>query len=49
MAFGQSNFVDTNGVSHLQNADILSVDLIFTDYPASNNLFALNAARFISL
>ncbi|MGC8749274.1 hypothetical protein [Hydrotalea sp.] len=49
MPFGQSNFLDTNGVSHLQNADILSVDLVFTDYPTSNNLFALNAARFKSL
>jgi len=49
MPFGQSNFLDTNGVSHLQQADILSVDLVFTDYPTSNNLVALNAARFKSL
>jgi hypothetical protein len=49
MPFGQSNFLDTNGVSRLQQADILSVDLVFTDYPTSNNLFTLNAARFKSL
>jgi hypothetical protein len=33
----------------LQNPDILFVDLVITNYPASNNLCALNAARFISL
>ncbi|WP_298411018.1 hypothetical protein [Hydrotalea sp.] len=49
MPFAKSDFADTTGVSRLQQADILSVDLVFTDYPASNSLKVLNAARFKSL
>lgn len=49
MPFAKSDFVDTAGVFHLQHADILSVDLVFTDYPAVKTLTSLNGARFKSL
>lgn len=45
MNYGQSNFTDTTGFSVLKTAEILSVDLLFTDYPSADNLFALNGRR----
>ena len=49
MDFGSSIFIDTIGVYKLQNAQILSVDLLFTDYPANQNLMALNKRRLQAL
>lgn len=49
MPFGKSNFIDTACVYQLQHADILSVDLVYTDYPSNNSLKRLNTARFHSL
>lgn len=49
MQFGKSEFVDTTGLYVLRNADILSIDLVFTDYPAKLDLKALNKSRFIEL
>jgi hypothetical protein len=49
MEFCKSKFVDTTGMYVLQNADILSINLIFTDYPSSLDLKPLNRSRFIQL
>ncbi len=49
MQFGKSEFVDTTGLYILRNADILSIDLVFTDYPAKLDLKPLNKSRFIAL
>lgn len=49
MDFGSSIFIDTIGVYKLQNAQILSVDLLFTDYPTNQNLMALNKRRLQAL
>lgn len=49
MNYGQSTFIDTTGFSILKNSEILSVDLLFTDYPSADNLFALNGRRLNAL
>jgi hypothetical protein len=49
MNYASSSFVDTTGVYKLRNAQILSVDLLFTDYPANQNLIALNKRRLQAL
>ncbi|MBC7720841.1 MAG: hypothetical protein H7068_02395 [Pedobacter sp.] len=49
MNFAESSFVDTTGIYRLQNAQILSVDLLFTDYPTNLNLLPLNRKRLLSL
>lgn len=49
MNYASSSFVDTAGVYKLQNAQILSVDLLFTDFPANQNLVALNKRRLQAL
>lgn len=49
MNFAASNFIDTTGFYKLQQAQILSVDLLFTDYPAHLNLAALNKKRLYAL
>ena len=49
MPFGKSEFKDTTGISLLQDAEILSVNLVFTDFPANLNLKSLNKQRFIQL
>jgi len=49
MEFCKSKFVDTTGMYILQNAEILSINLIFTDYPSSLDLKPLNRSRFIQL
>jgi hypothetical protein len=49
MEFCGSKFIDTTGLYLLQNAEILSVNLIFTDYPSTLDLKPLNRSRFIQL
>lgn len=49
MEFGKSQFVDTTGMAVLQNAELLSVNLVFTDYPSNLDLKPLNRSRFIQL
>lgn len=49
MEFCKSNFIDTAGISLLNDAEILSINLVFTDYPASLDLKPLNRSRFIQL
>ncbi len=49
MNFGKPEILDTTGVSALYNAEILSVDLVFTDYPSSQTLKPLNKKRFQNL
>ena len=49
MPYGQSSFLDTAGLSLLQNAQLLSVDLLFSDYPAASNLKTLNKNRLMAL
>ena len=49
MPFGQSNFLDTAGLYILNDADILSIDLVFTDYPATLDLKPLNKRRLEEL
>jgi hypothetical protein len=49
MEFCKSNFIDTSGLYMLQNAEILAVNLVFTDYPSSLDLKPLNRSRFIQL
>jgi hypothetical protein len=49
MPFGRSEFEDTTGMYQLLDADILSVDLVFTDYPSNLDLKALNRNRFLAL
>lgn len=46
MGFGKSDILDTMGFYELRNAEILSVDLLFTDYPANLDLKPLNRKRF---
>jgi hypothetical protein len=49
MPFGKSDFLDTSGITALQDAEILSIDLVFTDYPAKLDLKPLNKSRFLGL
>ena len=49
MQFGKSNFVDTTGIHQLNNTEILSIDLVFTDYPSNLDLKPLNKQRFLQL
>jgi hypothetical protein len=49
MTYGQSSFLDTTGIFVLQEAQILSVDLLFSDYPAAANLRTLNKSRLTAL
>jgi hypothetical protein len=49
MEFCKSKFIDTAGIYLLQNAEILSINLIFTDYPSSLDLKPLNRSRLIQL
>lgn len=49
MQYAKSLFTDTTHVQELQGAQILSVDLLFTDYPAHNDLKPLNKRRLIAL
>lgn len=49
MNYGESSFTDTMGIYKLQNAQILSVDLLFTDYPANLDLTPLNRRRLLAL
>ncbi|MBC7651259.1 MAG: hypothetical protein H7101_05875, partial [Deinococcales bacterium] len=49
MNYAASSFIDTTGIYQLQNAQILSVDLVFTDYPTTQNLLPLNKTRLQSL
>jgi hypothetical protein len=49
MGFGKSEILDTMGFYELRNAEILSVDLLFTDYPANLDLKPLNRRRFQNL
>ncbi len=46
MDFGKSEILDTMGFYELRHAEILSVDLLFTDYPANQDLKPLNRRRF---
>lgn len=49
MGFGKSEILDTMGFYELRFAEILSVDLLFTDYPANLDLKPLNRKRFQNL
>jgi len=49
MPFGKSTWTDTSGYYLMQNADIIGVDLVFTDYPANLDLKPLNRRRFEAL
>lgn len=49
MDFGKAVLLDTTGLYLIQNTDILSVDLVFTDYPQTNTLRELNRKRFEEL
>lgn len=46
MGFGKSEILDTMGFYELRDAEILSIDLLFTDYPANLDLKPLNRKRF---
>ncbi len=49
MPFGKSEFLDTAGIYCLRDAELLSIDLVFTDYPAKLDLKPLNRSRFLTL
>ena len=49
MDFGKAILLDTNGVAVIQSSDILSIDLVFTDFPQTNSLKELNRKRFEEL
>ena len=49
MNFAKPEIVDTAGVHQLIGSEILSVDLVFTDYPSSNSLKPLNKKRIQNL
>jgi len=49
MNYAKPGIIDTTGIGKLMNADILSVDLVFTDYPATSSLKELNTKRFQNL
>ena len=49
MDYGKSDFADTSGLYRLKDAQILSIDLLFTDYPNSDGLRTLNLGRLKAL
>lgn len=49
MNFGQADLLDTTGISKLKDAQILSVDLVFSDYPSNQDLKTLNKKRYQNL
>jgi len=49
MDFGKSTITDTTGMYKLQHAQLLSIDLVFTDYPNYLDLHNLNKSRFLAL
>ncbi|MBN8838235.1 MAG: hypothetical protein J0I09_13315 [Sphingobacteriia bacterium] len=49
MDFGKPYFTDTTGLCRLTGKEILSVDLLFTDYPSSQDLKPLNKSRLHNL
>jgi hypothetical protein len=49
MDYGKSELLDTIGLYQINGKEILSVDLLFTDYPSTQTLKALNKKRFINL
>ncbi len=49
MHYAGDTFTDTTGLYRLHNAQVLSVDLLFTDYPQNDNLRELNKRRLIAL
>lgn len=49
MNFGQPDILDTTGIWKLKDAQILSVDLVFTDYPSTKDLKPLNRQRYNNL
>jgi hypothetical protein len=49
MPYAKADFLDTSRLSELKGAQILSVDLLFTDYPAYDNLILLNKNRLAAL
>ena len=49
MNYAASSFIDTAGIYKLIDAQILSVDLLFTDFPANQNLLSLNKKRLQTL
>jgi hypothetical protein len=49
MNYGKSQFTDTTGLCHLHDAQILSVDLLYSDFPPATNLKPLNKSRLQEL
>lgn len=49
MNFGQPDILDTTGIWKLKDAQILSIDLVFTDYPSAQDLKPLNRKRYNNL
>ncbi|MDB5229301.1 MAG: hypothetical protein JWN76_106 [Chitinophagaceae bacterium] len=49
MNYSKSDFTDTTGIHLLNHAQILSIDLVFTDYPNNDELRQLNINRLKSL
>ena len=49
MNFGRPEILDTSGIYILKNAEIFSIDLVFTDYPSNNSLKELNTKRIRNL
>lgn len=49
MEYAKSVFLDTSQVKELRHAQILSVDLLFTDYPSHSDLKPLNKRRLMAL
>lgn len=49
MNYGKSQFNDTAGIARLQSAQILSVDLLYSDFPPALNLKPLNKNRLLEL
>lgn len=49
MNFAKSSFLDTAGLAMINDAEILSISLVFTDFPSNLDLKPLNKSRFIQL
>jgi hypothetical protein len=49
MPYAKSDFIDTTGISVLQHSQILSIDLLYTDYPANDDLVQLNKSRLAAI
>ncbi|RXK87135.1 hypothetical protein [Filimonas effusa] len=49
MPYAQSSFSDTTGIAVLQQSQVLSVDLLFSDYPSASDLKPLNRSRLQAL